>query len=270
MDFFFMLALGRSGTLSLASLLAQIPHTCVLHEPFTSDRELLSLRYGGFHKVADNYLAQRFSRIQASYSEVPLYGEVNSYLRYEPKWLRQNLGSKLLHLVRDGRTYVRSAYQRDLYTPRDIQAAIVPKDSDPHAAHWENMSRFERICWYWNHTNAFLADHIESCCRLEDISRDYSLFYQHVLRPLGLELSEQTWQKNARRRRNTGLYYGMKQRIRALLGRRGKYSMQTVPHWSMWEQAQTDAFWSICGDTMHRLGYSPTPTVDSPVAQGLS
>ena len=256
MDFFFVLSIGRSGTKFLASVLADARGACVKHEPYASDKTLLFLRYAGFNAVADARMEQRFAGIQSEHAGCETYGETNSYLRYEPRWLTENLDAKLLHLVRDGRTYVTSSYQRDVYTPHDIQMPIVPHDDDPHATRWGEMSRFERICWYWNHTNAFLADHVPALCRLEEAVKNYTAFQHKVLEPLDLDVDEASWRKTARYRRNTGIRYRLVQHARAALGRRNRYHAAAIPHWTAWPREKTDIFWSLCGETMRRLGYN--------------
>ncbi len=251
-----MLALGRSGTNFLASLLTQARGARIEHEPHPDDPLLLQLRYAGrFDRVVDDMLERRFRELLGDGSEVPeVYGEVNSYLRYEPDWLRRRFDPVMVHLVRDGRAFVRSVWIREVFTPGQPVGRIVPADDDPAAARWDDMDRFARICWYWAHTNAFLADRIETRLRFEDVLKDYGALAETILRPAGLDVPEAVWRREVDRPRNTSREYRVRDRVKRLV-RRHTPPPAPLPRWEEWSEDRKRTFREICGPTMERLGY---------------
>lgn len=256
MRMFFIHALGRSGTQFLSALLAHDPRAVVHHEPHAMDPKILQLRHAGFNQVVDGMLEQRFQQLLAAAGQAACYGEVNSYLRYEVDWLRRRFDPLMVHLVRDGRAFVRSAYVRGLYTPQELDGPIVPRDDDPYAARWAGMSLFERLCWYWTHTNEFLRRRLDGFVRLEDLLRDYDVLRKGVLDPARLSVSRETWAAEVRRPRNTSREFRLRQQVRHwVLRRQAAPTLRPLEHWSAWDSRHTDRFWEMCGETMRHFGY---------------
>jgi len=257
MRMFFIMALGRSGTKFLASLLAHDRRGRVHHEPYPLDPRLIVLRYaGGFDAVLGNLLQERFAALLPGAGQAEFYGEINSYLRYEVDWLRSRFDPLFVHLVRDGRDFVRSAYIRGVYTPLEPDGPIVPKDGDPYAGEWPRMSRFQRLCWYWMHTNEFLATKIAAAVRFEDVLRDYALFREKILEPTGVRVSEQLWRREVERPKNTSQGFRLRSRLVGLLrGKRSIPDLRPLPPWQEWNDDMTGQFNAICGRTMDRFGY---------------
>ena len=259
MKFFFVLALGRSGTALIADLLShsEDQEVRVNHEPSPIDPKLMCLRYSGsFDDALDGMLRKRFQEVLANDADRSIYGEVNSYLRYESRWLRKTFSPAILHLVRDGRDFVRSAYTRTVYTPWEEHLPIVPKDDDPYAAHWSHMDRFEKLCWYWRHTNEMLQRDIADHVRLEDVLESYEHARNQLIEPLGLEIPFETWRSAVERPKNTSKQNIRAQKLRNFLLRRHRPRFQPLPHWSRWDSEKKRRFWEICGDVMQSLGYS--------------
>jgi hypothetical protein len=256
MKTFFVLALGRSGTAFLAALLGRDRKAVVHHEPYRLDHHLPFLRRAGvFDTVVDGLLEQRFTTLHRGI-DPSVYGEVNSYLRYEVDWLRRRFDPALVHLVRDGRDFVRSAYIRDVYSPTESEPPIVPKNGDPYATRWTDMTRFERLCWYWMRTNEELAEKIPAPVRLEDVVRSYPYFEERVLGPTGVQVPRAIWESERDKPRNTSREYQMRELVLAAIRlRKRERRIEPLPHWTRWDRTQTDAFWRICGATMEKLGY---------------
>jgi hypothetical protein len=260
MRYFFVLALGRSGTHFFSKLLATDRRGVVHHEPDRLDPLLLSLRHGGGHgKVVEQMLERRFERLLPDEAGVEFYGETNSYLRYEAEWLRRRFSPTLVHVVRDGRNYVRSAWTRPVFTDDQTASIIVPRDDDPYAERWSGMSRFEKLCWYWQHTNAHLGDRVDTFVRFEDALRDYDAFASGVLEPCGVDVPREVWQREVGRPKNTSSDFRSRMRIRNLVKPRHRRFTppEPLPRWPEWETQQRERFWEICGDTMQRFGYEP-------------
>jgi hypothetical protein len=160
----------------------------------------------------------------------------------------------LLHVTRDGRDFVRSAYERDVLTPRQRQLPIVPTDDDPFAEAWPRLSRFERICWIWRHTNEMLGASVERHARLEDLLASHAAFRAALLEPTGLDVSEATWRAAVERPKNTSSGFRARRLAARLLGRPGPG--ERLPHWTRWPAELSEGFWRICGPTMERFGYA--------------
>lgn len=266
MRFFFIVAMGRSGTHFLSSLLASDPRAVVHHEPGRQDPQLHLLRHADpSNRALDASLEERFEPLLAAAAGKEIYGETNSYLRFQIDWLRQRFDPAFVHLIRDGRNYVRSAWTRPAYTPYEIEGPILPADDDSYAARWSEMDRFQRLCWSWLHTNAFIEARVDQRVRFEDLLRDYDVFRDRVLRPTGLQVDRETWEREVGRPRNTSVEYRLKNRLRRML--RGKAIMPEIaalPCWPEWSEERQSQFWEICGEMMERYGYtrelSSTPT----------
>lgn len=251
------MALGRSGTQFLAHLLDRAPNVCFRHEPFPADRQLLGLaRAGVFDTVLEGTLHARFRPERLAIPpNTQVYGESNSYLRYFPDWLRTQLHASLVHVVRDGRAFVRSAHARATYTAYERVTPIVPRDDDPAARHWGQWTRFARLCWYWNHTNRFLLDHVEHRAQFERLTSDYPYFTHRLLEPLALHVPEPQWRDAVARPLNTTRRTVTRAKIRRIFHRSTFQPAKDIGPWSAWSSEQRDQFWDICGETMEALGY---------------
>jgi hypothetical protein len=258
MKYFFILAMGRSGTNFLASLLTGAEGALVYHEPVAEDLKYFGLRYAGqFNKVMDGYLEKRFQMLLKNIpQEYSVYGEINSYLRYEVDWLKKELNPVLIHLVRDGRDFVRSAYIRDAYTNDERNVTIVPRDQDSIAEKWEDMDRFQKLCWYWKHTNDFISSKVEQTVHFEKILTDYDYFKKNILEPIGLNISNQNWEKEVGKPKNTSRKKMLKQNVkRAAFFWKTNPAIEAIPHWSRWDARRIKQFDDICSKTMKRFGY---------------
>jgi hypothetical protein len=258
MRYFFITGLGRSGSAFLAGLLGLDPGARVEHEPFPDDSLHLPLAYYGTATACvRDYVRQRRRAIDARWAgSVGRYGEVNSLLRYFTDDLREVFDDPLLlFLVRDGRRYIESAYVRDVYTPDAGHAHIVPKDDDPWARDWPRFSRFEKLCWYWQHTNDHLAAAVGAFVRFEDILGDYAVLRDRVLTPAGVSIAAEQYRREIARPRNTTADFTRRRfggRFR--LGRRAG-AIPPERRLGDWTPALDASFEAICGATMRRFGY---------------
>lgn len=239
-DLFFILAIGRSGSMFLANLLNQAPGAKVYHEPTRVD---FAAYIEAFHeeKAADDYL-RRFRKLEIYHrvhdGELKTYGEVNSNLRRHGRALKEAFRSvTLIHLVRDGRDAIRSMMSRRTFRPWDpVTAPIEPREGEPWAKEWPRMDRFERLSWYWMSENRYLRRVIDRTVQIEKLLSDYEYFATRLLDPLGLTVSEHAWQVARQRPKNATKQY-------------------QIPHWSDWETQRREAFESICGEEMYKNGY---------------
>ena len=118
MKYFFITSLGRSGTKFFANMLNHSNEVMCFHEPYREDYVNLPLSYYASDlKVLENNLQERFKDVElktSAESSCNYYGEVNSLLRYNTTWLKNNLNAKVAHVVRDPKKVVPSIYSRNV------------------------------------------------------------------------------------------------------------------------------------------------------------
>ena len=240
-NLFFILAMGRSGTMFLSRLLNKSDNALVYHEPVEGDilayinsfhNENKSLSYIKNFRKKEIYLRIKNKQIKC-------YGEVNSRLRRHCFALKKNFDKAiLLHLVRNGKDVVSSIMNRWAFTPTDVGTykVIAPPPNDPYHSKWPSMSRFEQVCWYWQVDNAYLRRHISNHIKFELLLSDYDCFVERVLEPLSLRISYAVWQKMVEKPVNVSF-------------------KTTFPKWSEWDRSLKEKFVRICGDEMVANGY---------------
>jgi hypothetical protein len=178
---FFIVGMGRSGTVFLSHLLNKAPKCAVYHE-IPSDRNALVDAYWDPDKV-EKYLCgsrERFVAARIIRSRCQIYGEVNSYLRHHVDALQARWQPPVLHLVRDGHSLVRSLMNRTAFPPadKDHTGRLAPHLNDPLADQWPDMDRFARVCWHWSYTNQYLLERKLPIVRFEYITSSYEQFVQ--------------------------------------------------------------------------------------------
>lgn len=239
-DMFFLLSLGRSGSMFLANLLNKASGAQVCHEPTRLDFLAHTRAFAGRDKKFDyisdfrrNYIYRKNRKIDFN-----IYGEVNSLLRRHPQEIKRNLPNvKIFHLVRDGRDVVRSMMARRTFTARDPFSLIIkPKRGEDYFENWAGMDRFERLCWYWWVENQYLDRLIVKPLLFEKLIRDYGYFKENLLVPLGLDISRDIWKDLTLQPKNTT-------------------NQHAIPHWKNWSSERKDQFDKICGSLMERFGY---------------
>jgi sulfotransferase family protein len=238
--FFFILAIGRSGTTFLSHLLNMSADAVVFHEPASSDID--AYRRAFFSPDdAERYIAsfrKKEMYLRSRLTDFTVYGEVNSLLRRHFHALSRHFpAAGFLHMVRDGRDVVRTLMSTDALRPGDMWTWwLRPHESDPFFAQWRTMDRFAKLCWYWRMENHHLRTSIGNTVRFEEITGDYQCLEQRILRPFGLVLPQSVWTQQAGVQRNpTGTY--------------------RIPHWREWDARQIRTFEAICGDEMRANGY---------------
>lgn len=239
---FFIVSMGRSGTRFLSRLLdlPQGGDVAVFHE-LNSDRHALVKAYINSNN-AKKYLEHYRGRVIAArimHSKCKIYGEVNSYLRYHVRPIQELWNPLVLHLIRDGRSVVRSIMNRKTFLPSDRlhSGKLAPLPNDPWSEKWPSMSRFERVCWYWANTNRHLLAQELPLVRFEEIIHSYELFEKQILRPIGISISSKKWEEQIHFPQNQNKY-------------------NWFPHWENWSAFQKKQFEEICADIMLDLGYT--------------
>lgn len=239
-NIFFILAMGRSGTKFLAHLLNKSKEAYVVHEPVYSDfqayqeafySEEKGLKYIRNFRKKEIYLRIRNKGIKT-------YGEVNSALRRHYNALKEEFpNATFIHLIRDGRDVVRSAMSRWTMTSKDPNTKLIhPTNGDPYKERWSEMSRFEKLCWYWQVDNHYLRENIGNPVKFEDLLRNYEYFKNNILEKIGINISKEVWIKEVNNPKNTTKEY-------------------SIPPWKNWDKKKTKYFEEICGKEMGAYGY---------------
>jgi len=237
---FFILAIGRSGTKFLANLLNKAPGALVVYEPV--EREVRAYQVAFHSQEKSKVYIHSFRRkeiyLRVCDKEIVTYGEVNSVLRRHVAALRDAFpNAKFMHLIRDGRDVIRSAIARKTMTVEDSNTRdIYPREGDPWKPKWSAMSRFERLCWYWQTENCYLRTSIGKAVKFEEIISSYDYFQTRLLDPLGLDISEEIWRN-------------------AVTSPVNKTQSHKIPYWSEWDDETISIFEKICGKEMEANGY---------------
>ncbi len=239
---FFVLAAARSGTYFFASLLDSAPEASVFHEPISED--WLFLRETGLTRRQYLHHYRKRRMLQNLKEDTEVYGEVTPKLLLCGDFLSAEFpGCQLLHLVRDGRDVVRSMMSRAKYSPyRNLLPGFNPSPScsDPWAETWDELTRFEKICWTWQDRNRRIARVVNNAVRLEELCSSYPYFRENVESYLGLQIGKKSWEQAVTRPRNVTRRHDL-------------------PHWSEWSPERVAKFQAICGETMTEMGYGDEP-----------
>jgi hypothetical protein len=238
--FFFILAIGRSGTTFLAHVLNLCPDAAVFHEPIKSDIDAYRRAFfspdDAEHYIASFRKKEMYLRTRAR--NFTVYGEVNSLLRRHYQALSRHFpAAGFLHLVRDGRDVVRTMMSTDALKPGFMWTWwLRPHESDPYFEQWDTMDRFAKLCWYWRVENQHLRTSIGNTVKFEEVVRNYECFEQRILRPFGLTMPQAQWKEQTGVQRNATTAY-------------------QLPHWREWDAYHTRTFETICGEEMRANGY---------------
>lgn len=244
---FFVLGSGRSGTQMLSGLLNLNQSVLVLHEPaFFEDRvtrnavrkkELDIYEY--LFKFRKYLIYDRLRKNDAV--SIDTYGEVTGTLRYHVAGLSEVFpDAKMLILARDGRDVVRSIMQHDFYTKTSVKDGdTAPLPRSKYFDNWNEMSRFEKVCWLWADSYESLLEFIPASkiIYFEKIIKDFNYCNEHVFPNINIKITSKDWEK-----------YLSKKSVNAI-------SEHHFPHWKHWDQEKRDDFDRICGSIMNRLGY---------------
>jgi len=194
--YFFVVAMGRSGTKWLADLLNCSPTTSCYHEPFPGvDNEQSCHWFWSDGNKATEYLRCR-KALMDQMRDGQRWGEVNSYLRFGVVHLGRVFdGCRIAVLVRDGRESVKSLMTRNIFK-NDQQPPIWCKSVQPPRSYED---RFEKVVWYWSLTYRFLLNSGIPIFRLENLNEDYGSLCD-LSAYLEIELpGKNDWQTRARK-----------------------------------------------------------------------
>jgi hypothetical protein len=263
----FIVSTGRTGTRKLASFFsAACDRVDARHEPFPDmfDTGVSLVR----SRLSREEAAKRFQRGRAYVcgqvhsSGCDWYIESNNNLVPLLPILRRSFKNcKIVHVVRDGRDFVRSAFSKTVpsATRRGSKALVLSEEDprsrlqapdfpdDPYAEKWARMSRFERLCWLWVKLNALICDAIR------DDPRATTVTFEELFRPEAAHKG--LW----RVIEFLGLQERMlipQRRVPELMAvKENPTQKYLIPAWTEWSPEQTRQFREIAGEAMAAFGY---------------
>lgn len=162
--------------------------------------------------------------------------------------------AKIIHIVRDGRDYVRSVMNRNYYTPQDkiyykkdlrLQAIDFPEDL--YNNKWKNMSRFEKCCWEWVKKDSFIHETIKDDPLAETFKFE-DIFYKK-------DGIEKVWQMGDFMNLDVDrdyLEYQWKELIDKKINLSKTYKF---PGWDKWDEKMRKQFMDIAGGHVKKYGY---------------
>ncbi len=141
---------GHSGTKFVAELFQ------IKHEPRLSDYQVFVPAWHN-KNISRNYVRENFTGEERE-SNSFLIPHIEAILEFFPE-------ANIFHLVRDPRKVVRSFMSNGLYSNDGIDYHNVKLD----VPNFENLSQFEKCCWYWRVVNERLRSFKFPLIRLEDL-----------------------------------------------------------------------------------------------------
>ncbi len=241
--FFFIVSTGRTGSAWLSRLLNTAKGAFVEHEPVLWEQaahlEAINDPLAAEHYVRDFRLKHMYLRWRSGPKpEAVTIGEVNSAVRRHVEALQNHLpGVQFVHVVRDGRDFVRSIMSRGTYSGmHPVYRDFVPPAVDEYSERWASLTEFEKCCWVWQWSNKDLRGIIGKTVRFEDLLSSYAILSESVLQPLEIDVPEGTWRDSVAKPTNTTSKHSM-----------GK--------WKTWTDEQRHTFCAICEDEMRMYDY---------------
>lgn len=241
----FVVTTGRSGSTTISAALSLMDRCECFHEPKPAlIREASLYRYGEMKK---ENLKTMIGKSRPKSKSGKIYCESNQKLSLIIPVLKEVFsGARFLWLIRNGLDFVASAEQKRWYAresedgvPYEQCSSIVQdwidgriegdRCGEVSPEHWNEMSHFERCCWYWDYVNTVIRNDLKRYAsgnyarlRLEDINIDLS----RVLSEIGLN------------------------HLVAPAPARHNTAVNQPYHWTDWNQKEKNIFEKWCGETM--------------------
>ena len=242
----FIVSTGRTGTKFFARFLNKLDNVYAKHEP-KPDFLNLAIDYVR-NRVKERKVINTIEKNRRALAkdvkrkEAEFYVESNNRFFSLLDFLDDIFNNfKIVHIIRDGRDYVRSGMGRIWYTKEDtdprMKASYFP--NDPYYDKWDEMSRFEKICWRWQKKDGFILDSIEDMSnvitvKFADIFKDkkHSGLYQ-ICDYIGLDKSE------------------VRKIVKEMMNRKVNSTKEyAISKWTEWDIRKKRQFDEIAGDHM--------------------
>jgi len=256
------LSTGRTGTKFLASILRDtVRAASVFHEAGERSRLINILSHASIANVIPDKLVQDAwklaieKQLKETQENKRYYIDANNHIYFlavnHPELYP---GLKVVHIVRDPRTYIRShlnwSYSRvksflaNYLTPYWQPTGSITGDMP--RGEWLGLSKLERFAWIWNFKNAYI-NRLEGSStpylwvRFEDLfsSIDPGTTYQKILDFIGINYKEP---------------------VAEYFQRPINASKKThIPEWTSWSTHQCRMVDHLCREGMTKYGYGNEP-----------
>ncbi len=164
-------SIGRTGTVSLAHFLNEIPGVICFHEKERLDVSYLFLsQLKQYSNITNGYLENRDRELESLNCDI--YIEVNPYLRFADDAFLKELGWQKIYLVRHPKTYLESVYTRNLFTKNDYVLNQYPQNEDEFSKNWYFQTRFQKLCWYYSKVHNHIISSKSNYYRFEELITD--------------------------------------------------------------------------------------------------
>lgn len=247
---------GRTGTTALAEHLNDIyPQILALHEPTPSWRLRRNSSMALCGKMSRQELAQRLANARKPLVDSitrPIYVESNPFLSGFIEAFGDVFNKpKILHIVRDPRTYITSAINFGVFSRIKFFAqAFYPwwfpkpeKCPNPSGPRWSQMSYFKRLAWFWKIVN-------EDLNRGKDIyGDDYRLIrFEDLFAKDGSGLKQFT--------DFIGVDYNPKLNESSNSKKVNASEPKRVSKWREWPQQNLQEVYDLCKPLMEQYNYT--------------
>ncbi|SDG52850.1 sulfotransferase domain-containing protein [Roseospirillum parvum] len=275
METFFGVGAGRCGSMALANYLNNETQITCLHEGkyrygTTSGEQVLPYltlqnyaTYKNPQQAGEIIATTRGETMEEKARQLgtPWFGDIAYFYAPFVSALRQvHPTAKLLVLIRDGRSFVRSVYTDSVPDPTPVGwpddrplvgvekfialGRLRPLPTDPLHAKWSALSGIEKNAWLWNETYRLIFDALTHwpedrymVIRFEEFFADLPESYQKVRRFLGID---------------DAIPEPVAEAMRQRINQRSRY---LLPPPERWTTDQTDAFLTYAEPMMRRLDY---------------
>lgn len=251
-----LLSTGRTGTMFFARTLKSLaPQADVYHEAGERSRLINILAHAHINGLISMEIPLRLwkhvigtdvENCQKEFyidSNNHIYGLISIMPEIYPKL-------KVIHIVRDPRSYVRSHINWSKYRVKSFIASHFVPFWQPNAyligemslTQWLYLSRFERFCWYWDFKNRFIERILE-----RDVPYLQVKFEDFFLGPNPKDHLDQIFD-----------FIGLPLiRIQKIEDHTpiNTCRKNTFPAWPEWSNKMCLQLYNICGYTMEKYGY---------------
>lgn len=245
----FVLSTGRTGTATLTELFDHVPNATASHEPRPQLlKERTEARYeiaGAPKRYWEIFVRARGYRLLQAHRAGEQYVETSSRLTFFAPVLHAHLpNARFLYVHREPWDVVRSGMRRGWYIdhPND-PVRLRPGPDEPLAATWDQLSPFEKNCWYWAACNRFALDfcdrvgwervlEVQANDLFSGAALDEIFDFLHLERPPQQALKQEL---NARHNAQQAAHF---------------------PKVDAWSDEQRATLLAYAGPEMERLGYS--------------
>jgi hypothetical protein len=290
----FITSTGRTGTRFLAKSLSKMVEDCyAVHEPanvFIKDLKKWSddiKRFGFYQMTVGQFLPSKSMCKLSTYrrrgkitdektkeyikglrkqileeTKESLYVESSNHLHGVIDLLGDVFpNSKVVFIIRDPRTWIRSAISSPvylLYSKVDFSflgmsmRAFHFKD-DPYSTKWNSMSKFEKFAWYYNKLNTLVLEFMKNKKNFK-LYRYEDLFLGEKKEENFIDLLEfSTKFDDGFSRKYTFEPSFLKKKINSASD---EYK---IPHWKNWDKKRAQILQKHCGNLMDMFGYGKEP-----------